>query len=244
MTTPIPYPPGPSCMQDATAKTYHARGMPSTLNREPYFKGRKGSPKKRASYIKPSELFWSHSQALLWTGHKTKCLCSNVETSKSGRKPNVCKSPLQKQNFFSFICKSSQSPWQAAFFYLHGAPQQVPIRLRADAAAPTVLTHPATLRLIHLKPPRGCHVSSGCPRACFPPIFHLHAASVQSAEGYTPSPSTFCTSEPWLSRIWATKTEQILWHPICILHQKLASRMSSNIFTQPFLFKSPMDCSD
>lgn len=139
MTTPVPYAPGPSCMQDATAKTYHAWGVPSTLNREPYFKGRKGKPKKRASYIKPSELFWSHSQALLWTGHKTKCLCSNVETSKSGGKPNVCKSPLQKQTSPHSCVNPHNPPGEQSFSTYMGLCSRFPSECSHCAQPPSNL---------------------------------------------------------------------------------------------------------
>lgn len=82
--------------------------------------------KKRPSYIKPSELFWSHSQALLWTGHKTKCLCSNVETSKSGGKPNVCKSPLQKQTSPHSCVNPHNPPGEQSFSTYTGLRSRFP----------------------------------------------------------------------------------------------------------------------
>lgn len=117
--------------------------------------------------------------------------------SKSARNPNVCKSPKQKQTS-PHLCVNPSSPLACRVFTYMWLGSRFPLQFRADAAALTVLNHPATLRLIHRKPPLACNVGSGRLYVC---------VGVCVSEGIHMSPSTCYILESRLCRVWSTEIE-------------------------------------
>lgn len=110
-------------------------------------------------------------------GHETKCLCTNVETSKSGGNPNVCKSPWQTQTSPHSCVNPHNHRRRAEFFQLHGAPQQVPIAARSRRCRSHCAQPPSNLEV---NPPQTSASMLRflwfCPPACFPPIFFFSSA--------------------------------------------------------------------
>lgn len=141
------------------------------------------------------------------------------------------------------MCKSSQSPWRAEFFYLHGAPQQVPILTQSRCCCSHCAQPPSNLEV---NPPQtsasmpcflwlpACMFSTDFSSArCICPICGgLHTESLNLLHFRAVAQQSI-GKENWANSVAPNFSSK---------HWKLASSMSSNIFT--LTLQSLMDCSD
>lgn len=129
--------------------------------------------------------------------------------SKSARNPNICVK-VQYRKTSPHLCVNPSSPLACRVFTYIWLSSRFPSQFRADAV--TVLNHPATLRLIHRKPPLACNVGSGylhvCVGVCVSTNFSSMHFICTISEGIHMSPSTSYILESRLckvSREWYTE---------------------------------------
>lgn len=134
-----------------------------------------------------------------------------MQRKQVNQKPeHMCKSPTKKQTF-PHLCVNPSSPLACRVFTYIWLSSRFPSQFRADAVAVTVLNQPATLRLIHRKPPLACNVGSGCLYVCVGVCVSTNFSSMRFictiSEGIHMSPSTSYILESRLCRVSSMEIE-------------------------------------